>query len=301
MGESLSKITLIFQVMGLQYFTISPEPLEDINSLNGKFKWIFVVNIMMTMCEFCGILFAIYLSILETKKVNAKTSAEQIVQFSTYNLTIVVLVVTILNSLLLRKKARQIIKNCQIISKALHTLNQFVDYETFAKEFKNSFAKLFLCFVVSTLAPTIFTFLSHNKNVFLWAMLAIYPYFFIVIVFSYWTFLVRLVREQLRSVKKSLVQLQRNGKIFEIAPETRNHDSKVERNHATFDYFVKLKRIYGAIYETSSLVNELIAVPICLILFLVIFANTSSGYKVFLSFRNDVPVERVTSETNFKS
>ncbi|XP_037048785.1 uncharacterized protein LOC119083224 [Bradysia coprophila] len=294
MEKSLSKTTSIYQWMGIQYFSILPETLEATsrtNSLNRKFKWIFAVNIMMTICESCAFSFAIYLSKRENRQGNVATG--QIVQFAVSNLLIVVLVATILNSLLLRQKTRQIFKNCKFISKSLLSLNQCVDYKAFADEFKKSLAKLLLCLIVSFSAGLLFNFLSNSTNAFLWTIFAIYPHFFIVITFSYWTFLIRLVREQLRFVKDSLVQLQKNVQIFRIDPEIRNHDSRLRRNHETYNFFVKLKRIYGVIYETSLIVNEFIAVPICLIIIFVLISNVSSGYKVFLSLRNDVPMERV--------
>lgn len=298
MEKSLSKVTVIFELIGIQYISITSETLEATSSTNGlsrKFKWIFVVNILLTICEVGAISFAIQASKFDSHKGNVATG--QIVQFTCYYLMIVVIITTMLNSLFLRKRVRQILRNCKIISKTLLSLNQCVDYEAFGREYKKSFAKLFLCFVGLNLAALIFVSLRNNVEVLMWTVLTIYPYFFIVMVFGYWTFLIRLVCEHLRFVKESLVQMKKHVNIFQIDPETRNHNSKMRRNHETFKFFVKLKRIYGVIYETSTIVNEVMAVPISLTILFVVIANVSSGYKVFLSFRSDIPLERVAGKT----
>lgn len=290
----MSKITLIFQLAGIQYFNLSAETFETAAShnLTRKFKILFVVNISLVICELCAICFASYLELMQAKQGNAVTG--QIVQIISYGFMIVVLLTTILNSFLLRGKAWQIFKNFKLISKTFLTLKQCVDYATFESEIKKTFTKLSIVFVGSTLVTVICISQYNQSNVLLWAVLAIYPYIFVVINCCYWTTLIRLIRENLRFVKKYLVQLHIDTKLFRNSPAvTSNLEIKLKKNFETYELIGKLKRIYGTIYETTSLINEFIAVPVCLVLIFVVVGNVSGGYKVFLSFRNDIPVERV--------
>lgn len=286
---SLSGITLIFQLVGIQYFSISPETMETSNGtscLSKKFKIIFAANVALTIIEF-AMLFVIHLDTLSNTHGTVATGEN--VRFISFCFMIAVIAITILNSFFLRDKARMIFKNLKIISKALVSVNQYVDYETFAREFKRAFAKLCLFFI--GLNSTILIFLYHCCNIkaFSLTLLVLYPYFFILILLSYWIFLIRLIRESLCCVKNCLVQLHKNVKLI--------HHSIATKNHEIYNFIGKLKRIYGTICETTSLINELIAVPICLLLVLIVVGNVSSCYQVFLSFRKDLPKVRLVCKS----
>lgn len=174
MEKSLSRITLIFQLTGIQYFCISTGSLEaaEGQSLTRKQKLLFIANIAIVIGEFSGIVFAIFLE-ESLHKQHGNVVAGQIVQFTSYYLATFVLLITMLNSLFLRGKARQIYKNCRNISEILSTLNQRVDYATLEYEFKKTFAKLSLCFIGSTVATVIFIYQHNQTNVFLWAVLVV--------------------------------------------------------------------------------------------------------------------------------
>lgn len=300
MVKSLSRLTFIYQLTGIQYFCISTDAFVATkrHSLTRKLKLLFVVNIAIVISEFCAIVFAVHLEKSQHQQ-RSTVLAGQIVQFSSYSLMIFALLITMLNSLLQRGKAKQIFKNFRNISEILVSLNQSVDYATFENQFKKTLAKLSLSFVASTMAALIFIYQFNQTNIFLWGILSVYPYFFMIAIFSYWTLLIRLIRENLRFIKDCVVQLHKKAKLFRINSETFSHDSRMRRSHETYDFIVKLKRIYGIIYETTSLVNQLIAVPICLFIVLMVTANVSSGYKVFLTFRRDIPVERVAGKNYF--
>lgn len=300
MEQSLSKITAVFQLSGIQHFNISPETFDALrsNSLTRKFKMIFLANITLVIVEFSAIILAIYMDGQPNEK-RGNAAMGQIIQDVSYIVMVIVLLTTILNSFFLRGTAKQIFKNLKVISKTLLTLRQSIDYAAFENETRKLFAIIAATFVGLTLATNIFILHHNHTNVFFWAMLAIYPYFFIVIAFGYWTLLVRLIRENLRFVKECLVQLQIEMKMFRgrgNSGTVNERNVKLNNDLETYNVIMKLKRIYGIIYETTALINELIAVPVCLIITYLIIGNVSSGYKVFLSFRNDIPLERVAGK-----
>ncbi len=169
MEKSLSRITLIYQLTGVQYFHISPETVEATKTshqnVNRKFKLIFLANMLIVLSEIFGIIFAVHLEEMQNRPIdNAVTG--QIVQIVSYNFTIIAFLITILNSFFGRNKAKQIFKNCKIISNILLTLNQHTNYGSVEKEFTRTFAKLGVCFIGSTMATGIFIFHYNQTNVY---------------------------------------------------------------------------------------------------------------------------------------
>lgn len=294
--KSLSQILIIYQVTGVQYFSLYSEPLENTAEcrITRNHKIFLVANLLIVTAEFCAVIYAISLEAQQKHHNNIVTGL--IVQFSTYNLMILLMITTVLNSLVLRKKAKQIFKNCKNISEIYLVLNQIVDFSTFKHEFKITFGKLGIAFIGSTLGTLIFIYQYNQTNVFLWAVLAVYPYFFTMITISYWILLIRLVRENLRFIKKRVLLLHKKHKLFRVNMDIFSHDLKSRRNDEAHNVIVKLKRIYGIVYDITCLINELIGIPICLILIVIVIGNISAGYKVFLSIRGDIPMERVAGK-----
>lgn len=293
--NSLSKIIIIYQVTGVQHFSLYPEPLDDTECrITRKHKLYLLTNLISVIVEVCAVIYAIFLERRQQHHSNVLTGL--IVQFSTYGLMVLIIITTILNSLFLRRKAKQIFKNCKNISEIYSLLNQSVNFASFQNEFKITFGKLVMAFIASTLGCLIFIYQYNKTNIFLWALVAIYPYFFIMITVSYWILIIRLVREQLRFIKESLSLLHKKHKLYRVNIESFSHDLKARRNHDTYNLIVKLKRVYGIIYDTTSLINKLIRIPICMLLSAIVVGNISGGYKVFLSFRGDVPAERIAGK-----
>lgn len=287
MENSLSKITIIYQATGMQYFSVNIESLKPTSGLSRKHKLFLAVNFTVLIAEFCAILIRIYSENQKHKNIGVATG--KIVQFTAYILLTLVSAISLLNSLFLRDKAKQIFRNCKKVSEILSVLNQSADYSAFENEFKTTMAKLFFGFIGSNSVLLIFTYQTSQKS-FLKTLIAVYPYFFMTIVFGYWTLLVRLIGQNLRFVKESLAHLHKKHSMFRLNPEPYSHDLRIRRNQDTYNFIAKLKRIYGLIYDSTALVNELIGIPICLFLIFLVLSNISGGYRVFLSFKRDIPV-----------
>lgn len=286
---SLSKITIIYQVTGMQYFSVTAESLNPTSGFSRKHKLFLVVNFTFLIAEFCAILIMTYTE--NQKKKHGGLATGHLVQFAAYNLVILVFTICLLNSLILRDKAKKFFRNCKKISEILSVLNQSGDYSAFKNEFKMTIAKLSFGFIGSNLVLLIFVS-QYSQYYFLVTLTAVYPYYFMTIVFSYWTLLVRLIRENLRFVNECLAHLHKKHSL-RLNPEPYGHDLRIRRNQETYNFIAKLKRVYGIIYDSTSLLNELIGIPICLFLIFLIVSNISGGYKVFLFFQGDIPVQRI--------
>lgn len=292
--RSLSKVTIIYQATGIQFFSVNVQSLASDSGLSRKHKLFMAFNFVILMCEFYAVIFTIQTQ--NVKHQHSGIATGQIVQFTAYSLISFVIAICMLNSFFHRGKAKEIFNNCYKISEILSHLNHGVDYSSFENEFKMTVVKLFSSFSIMMTAFLIFIYKSNNMTFFLSATAVIYPYFFMIINFSYWTLLVRLIRENLRFVKKCLEHLRRKRKLFRINAEAYNHDLRMRRIEETYNFIAKLKRVYSIIYNSTSLVNELIGIPICVFMALIILSNISAGYRVFLSFRGDVAIGRIASK-----
>lgn len=176
-------------------------------------------------------------------------------------------------------------------------INQNVHYSALENEFKIKMAKLSFSYVASTMGILIYVYQFINQsNAFLWILCTVYPFFFMTMVFSYWMLLICLIRQNLRFINECVTKLHETHKLFRINTEFYSHDLRMKRNHEFYNLIVKLKRIYGIIFDTTSLVNELIGIPVCLFLIIVVMGNISAGYKIFLSVKGDIEFERVVGK-----
>lgn len=297
MENSLSKITLVYQAAGIQNFSVDAESLKPTSGLSRKHKFFLAVNFTILVGECCAAIAKIYLEKHKQKQQPSSVSTGQILTFTVLSLTIILLAICMLNSIFLREKLKQILRNCKQIAELLSVLNQSADYSSFENEFKKTMVKLFSGFIASNTAVLIFIYQYNQTNLFLTAVFSVYPYFFLTTVFSYWTLLLRLIRENLRFVKNGLAHLHQKHTQYRINPAPYINELRIRRNQETFNFIVKLKRMYGIIYDSTSLVNELIGIPICVFLINVVISNITSGYKVILSFQGVVPVQHIAGKT----
>lgn len=300
MERSLSKITIIYQATGLQYFSINTESLELTRGLSRKHKFFLTISFILLMGELYALFLLIHSQRQEIER-NGVT-ASQIIQITVYSLGILGIAISMLNSLLLKVKSQEIFKNCKIISELLSVLNRSADYSDLENEFKKTIAKLLVSFTISNVAYLTFIYHYGGRNTFLTAIAAVYLYFFMTVVFSYWTLLVRLMRENLRFINKSLVHIHKKHKLFRLnGTERYSQDLRIRRNQETLNFIAKLKRTYALIYESTALVNEFIGIPISVFMALVVLSNISAGYRIFLWFVGEFPVARIVGACEMKN
>lgn len=301
MERSLSKITIFYQVSGIQCFSINAESLKTTSGLSRKHKLFLVMNFSFLIVELCGVLFRLLLEKQKQEKQHHKgLFTGLIVQFLTYIFLILVFLISLLNSLFLREKSKKIFRNCQQISDILSVLSQNADYSAFQNELKKTIIKLSFGYVTSITTLLIFAY-HFSVTTFLATFVTVYPYLFMTIVFSYWTLLVRLIRENLRFVKECVVHLYKKHSLFRMNPERCSHDLRIRWNQETYNFIMKLKKIYGIIFDTTALINELIAMPICVFLIFIVLSNISGGYKIFLSSRGVIPVAEIGGDYKNKN
>lgn len=148
----------------------------------------------------------------------------------------------------------------------------------------------------------IFVFNYDRWVIFLWAVVVVLPYLFSQFLILYFIFLILFVRENLCAVLCVLDNLSKKQKF----PKDHSHFHATPAQKSSEDLVMavtKLKKIYGILHDTSSLINNFIGLSMTFLLFVVNGGNTSAGYKIFLSFKGDVTIERLGSkfQSNFES
>lgn len=292
MESVLSKMTLIFQATGLQCFTINAESLESGSFVSRKHKLFLFLNFICVVLE---VVISVYVNLCD-KKIQNSGKGNLAIQIIAYSSMVSILVIPTVNNFFLRSKAKAFFKNFFKISKILSHLNQDADYSSLKITFNKTLVKLFFGFVFSNAAVNIFT-IQSDGNIISSGISAVYPYFFTTALVCYWTLLVRLIGLNLHFIKESIEHLHKKQKLFDLYPESlHKHDSKIRRSQETYNFIAKLKRMYGLVYDSVSLLNELIAIPICVFLVFVILSNISSAYKTFLAVIGDISLARAAGK-----
>ena len=142
--------------------------------------------------------------------------------------------------------------------------------------------------------------LYDHSLIFIWALLAVYPYFFMQLINCHFMFFVLLVNENLDCMQKVLEKLHEMHQTLKI--NLLHLDFHVKSNIKPqqtqncvemFDMIFKLKRVFGILSDTTLLINEINGPPYMAQLIVLILGDISAGYKVYLSFMGEVQIERL--------
>lgn len=297
----LSGMTTIYEIMGLQFFSLSSVSLQDgflqEDRVSKKHKFLILITVTALLVQITGIGSAIWLEKQNQQNDNVTTGL--IVQFTAYSMMVFVVAVSILHSFAMTKQTKKIFRNFMKTSKIFAVeLDEKIDDANLARRIKLSFIRVSSCFVVLTVLLLAFIYQHNQTNVFLWAVLVIFPHFFLNVVDNYFMFFIMIVNENLKTIAKVLAKFQKMRETKKLSIVTTHLYVKTERRSydETFNSLLKLKRIYGIIADTTSLINKVMGLPFMLKLVLMILGNVSAGYKIYLALMGDVPVERIGGE-----
>lgn len=301
MENSLEGSTTVFQIMGLQFFSLNAEIFQNRqkDEISKKHKLLIALTVVMLTMQLYGIYYAINLEKMKQQSENVLTGLN--VQFSVYILMIVVICVAIAHSFASTRKTKKIFSNLdQILKIFVNDIGENIDYRGLSRRFKWTLIKITLCFITSTVIVLGFIYNYNQSSIFLWALLAIYPYFFIALVHCHFMFYILLIKENLQCMYKVLEKLYKHQQTSMLIMDFRAAlSAKLPRKTSDelFDKMIKLKKIYWILFETTSLINELNGPPFMNQLIVLILGNISAGYKVYLSLMGDIVIERTGGKT----
>lgn len=164
----------------------------------------------------------------------------------------------------------------------------------FSKNFKRILTNISLFFITASIITLGFIYYHNQSNIFLWAVLIIFPYFFIAVIFTFLSLFVIIVKENLQWI---LMILQKRRQKYEnstlVSRVINSQLISFDGEEEIIREINKLKKIYSMLSEVTSLSNEICGPSIFGALIIIITGNISTGYKVYLSWMQEIPIERV--------
>lgn len=286
MENSISGVTAIFQLIGFQYFSINSklfrEKFHDKKEISRKHKVLLAFSLFLASIQSLLVFQVISMELRIKQNENVNTGLR--VQFTAYCAMIVVILVSLIHLFANTENSKQIFRNFDKISRIFaNDLNVKVDYESFTASFKHTMIGVNLSFLIATTST--FCFLTHVNmpRMFLWAIVSLYPYYFMLNMFCYLMFFALLVRENLASMKRVLEKLHAmrfQAISFQTVSDKKN-DELINSVH-------KLKRIYVTLCDTTALVNQVCGFPIMIQLLIVVVGFIAASYKLYLALMGDM-------------
>lgn len=297
MEKSLSGVTTLFQVLGIQFFSVHSDTVEEGIHHRGKVSNKHKLSlIFITAClslDYVAIYYAITLEKAQEQNQNVNTGL--FVQYFTYILTNFAVKIAVINAYLTTEKSRLVFCELEKVSKIFQNeFKEIIDFGEFSKQFKLTMIKISLFYVVGYCAALIFVYNHNQSNILLWAVIAVFPYFFLTVFLSYLIFFVKITNLNLSCMGKVIEKLHnghallklRDGIHIEVKPQRKSSDE-------LYDSFLILKRIYGCLFETTCMINEVLGVPLIFLIVDMIMVNILGGYKLYLSVMGDVYIGRI--------
>lgn len=294
-----SGATRLFETFGIQFFSHDSKWFLDKSPkgfrISHKQKLIFFVNFIIFTLQLSGVIFAIKLELHKTA--NMKFTAGAAVQFAAYLSGVAVLYITILNGITSRNKSTKIFRIFIKISRIFQSdFDEPIDYVSFAKKANNSVMKITLVYVASAVIMMVTLFQFNQSLMFFWAVLVIGPDFYFQVNFCHFMFNISLVRENLTAIHKILKKLYKRHKLTKVTINNLNVHNIVKKNPSSDELLVaivKLKKVYGLLYDVTSHISDYTGVPLITQLSVIVLSNMASGYKFYLAFMGDIPLERL--------
>lgn len=272
--------------MGLQLFSLDSKSFEagyqQRSKVSKKHKMSLFFFVLLLLLQVSGIVFAIKME--KEKQPDENVTTALVVQIMAYIGMVTSMFTTVINGFVKTEKLKEIFCNIEKVLKVFAAeLNINVNFASFSQSFKLTLIKTTLTFVISSLLVLGFIYYYNQSNVFVWALLCIFPYFYTQIIFCYFTFFVLLVQESLKSVKIVLQKLQRTHEITKTSVKVISFRTKpLNKNNEMLHAVNKLKKIYSILCDTTELVNDVFGLPIFTQLVIIIMGNISAGNKVKL-------------------
>ena len=282
-SESIESCTEIFQIFGLQLFTVraNAESGSDCRSkLSKKHKASLTFILFLIVLKFCAIAYGMNLELQNQQNKNVATAF--MIHFVSYvgmNLSVVAAVI---NSYSKRNHLREIFNDIEKITKIIVIdLNLNFSFDKFSKNFKLTLLKLISLFACASLLVLGFNFYHNKSNDFLWAVLAVFLQFFLVINYLYLIFFILLVRESLMVMKNTLEKLKKSHELAKLTFEIINSRKDARKKASEmFDTIFKMKKVYSILSEIVELVNYYFGAPIMMQFVNLIISSLSASYKV---------------------
>lgn len=247
--EGLNSCLLMFELLGLQYFSLLHDNLKDRPT---KFRTAFFVSIILliTLLLTYRILFSDFGREEHLKANNVLTYAME----HSLGLGVILVVYTnLIQSYATTVKVKKLFINTKVISQiSYETFNVFVDFKHIRNLVLRQMSIMF-AFVFTLHFSVSFLMMKSLEHLVLLALLMFPLLFFLMIVYKY-IYYVSTVNHQLLMLHRLLESLFANERIEDV-----NSTTSLTVNCSKDNYFKKFqacRKIYNLILDNGKLVNE---------------------------------------------
>lgn len=292
--KDLDTSLIIFEVLGLQYFSLKALKKENVNDRPSVFRFLYML-VLCAVVTTLMVLFIVYRAPVMEKKVTPKNALMFAIQNMISVCIILVVCVSFFQSFASTSLVKKIFLNSQEIAELC--FNEFriiIDHNQMKKATWRRFS-IMLVFL-GTVHGTITAVKMKSTQDILFMFILILPITFLLMISFKLIFYVRMLNIELKILKKILDKIDLQLKLHPMVMTI------IQPNEHIEDYSNNLtiaRRIYNLIYENGMLINSSNGLTILILLMTLVVSLTASGYELFVIIVGGLPQEEIICKNNF--
>lgn len=293
----LSHCSTLFQIFGHQYFSVrklTHENQKDFPTLGYTIFFIFAFVVLLGQMVMFSFLESFSYS---QDKLTAKTMLNLLVQHSMYIGLIVIIFVSLIQSFVSTPLTKKFFLNSIRIAGISHYdfgLPLARNHRRIRRETLRNFFFVILLYVVSENILYLYEKYFVESQSYLKNLISFLPLIYLNTTSFKFVFFVKLVNFHLENVNELINKIFGAPSKF-VAKVKFVKPIKIQTDDLSAK-LLKLRRIYNIIYENSEIINRTHGKTIFTVLFSLVLAITSSGYRLFLSAVGKVPLDMLGGE-----
>lgn len=287
MEDALNNFLFVFELMGLQYFSLVNDNLKD-RPTALRTAFMFVIITLISTLLLC------YFSFVPLKEeiITSKTVLNFAIKHSMGVGLLLVVYTSIIQSYISTRSIKKVYLNTKEIVRIVYReFNVPVDFNLIKRAARKSILlmSLFLVTVHIVLAiKTVKSLLNAIDSVF-----SLFAVFFLLVIVYKFVFYVAMVNSQLLLMRDLLRGVFKN---FITKPNFTTSSEIARLTEDPLKQFRAARRIYNLIYENASLINSSNGLTILILLISIVITLTASGYEIFISIVGNIPETQISSK-----
>lgn len=279
METELKSFLNIFELLGLQYFSITELNVDNFKKRPTFLRAIFMLVLITIVCSLM-----IFFVTNETSAVEGKVTAKNVIMYAvkrSFNLgMILVCCSSIVQSFVSTKKMKKVFMNIrQVVEIAKVEFDVCVDFKRFKK---SALRKLwFLLLFFATIHGSVTLFYWNEENLFIKMFFGAIPVVFLLIIVYKIVFFIALINYQLELLSDIITDIFQYHPI-KIIENINFHLTSVKTIEDPLEKSRFARKIFNIIFESGALINSSNGLTMLLMLSTLVISLTVSGYETFV-------------------
>lgn len=288
MEDALRRFLFMFELTGLQYFSLEHDNLEDPPTALRR-NFMIVLIILTTLLVSSFLMFVP----VEAEIVTAKNMLNFAIRHSMSVSVVLVVYTSFIQSYTSTRKIKKVfLNNKELVRVCQRDFGMPVDFRHIQRTARKRF---FVMTVFLAAAHTVLgLFMVQNLQYVLGLIILFFPYFFLFLIVYKFVFYVGMVNEQLMSLKSLLEGLfthnqasKKSVNRFSFASwEQHSRSSELLKNLKSEELLRKLRasrKIYNLVFDNSTLINESLGLTVLILLICLVIVLTATGFEIFIT------------------